>query len=70
MALLEWEGELPLLDVMLAWVSASILKIRRVMSKEPGGNKQAHFPEQLSLSPAFRFYPDPQTLLPLPPDSL
>lgn len=32
-------------DVMLVRVSAYILKITMVMSKEPGGNNKAHFPE-------------------------
>lgn len=33
------------LGCYIIWVSACILKIRMVMSQEPGGNNKARFPE-------------------------
>lgn len=59
-------------DVMVAWVSAYILKMTKVMRKEPGGNHKAHFPEWLALpvlSSVLRFSADFQTLPPPQPSS-
>lgn len=55
-------------DVLLAWVSAYILKITKVMRKEPGGNHRAHFPEWLALpvlcAQIFRRRPNPASSQP------